>query len=66
MENGRGKAMKLAQELGCNTHTSREMVDCLRHRPANMIVQKVAIFEVSTVQTRDNRKLSVRIISVLV
>lgn len=45
MENGRGKATKLAQELGCNTQTSRELVDCLRHRPAKIIVQKVAIFE---------------------
>ena len=47
IENGRGKATKLAQELGCNTQTSRELVDCLRHRPAKIIVQKVAIFEVS-------------------
>ncbi|GFG40741.1 hypothetical protein Cfor_06019 [Coptotermes formosanus] len=45
MENGRGKATKLAQELGCNTQTSRELVDCLRHRPAKMIVEKVTIFE---------------------
>jgi len=41
MENGRGKATKLAQELGCNIQTSREMVDCLRHRPAKLIIQKV-------------------------
>jgi len=47
MENGRAKATKLAQELGCNIQTSREMVDCLRHRPAKMIVQKVAVFQVS-------------------
>ncbi|KDR15440.1 Esterase FE4 [Zootermopsis nevadensis] len=45
MENGRIKAMKLAQELGCNTQTSRELLDCLRHRPASMIVQQVATFQ---------------------
>jgi len=44
MENGRSKATKLAQELGCNIQTSRELIDCLRHRPAKMIVQTVAIF----------------------
>jgi len=47
MENGRSKATKLAQELGCSIQTSWEMVDCLRHRPAKMIVQKVAVFQVS-------------------
>ncbi|PNF28712.1 Venom carboxylesterase-6 [Cryptotermes secundus] len=45
MENGRGKATKLAQQLGCSIQTSREMVDCLRHRPASMIAQQVATFQ---------------------
>jgi hypothetical protein len=49
MEDGRAKATKLAQELGCNIQTSRELVDCLRHRPAKIIVQKVTIFQVSIV-----------------
>jgi hypothetical protein len=52
MENGRGKATKLAQELGCNTQTSREMVDCLRHRPASMIAQQVATFQVNPVEDK--------------
>jgi hypothetical protein len=52
MENGRVKAMKLAQELGCNTQTSRELVDCLRHRPARMIVQQVATFQVKLSQDK--------------
>jgi hypothetical protein len=57
MENGREKAMKLAQELGCNTQTSRELVDCLRHRPASMIVQQVANFQVSLFQDKVKSQL---------
>jgi hypothetical protein len=56
MENGRGKATKLAQELGCSTQTSREMVDCLRHRPASMIVQQVGTFQVNPAE--DDRNTS--------
>jgi hypothetical protein len=52
MENGRVKAMNLAQELGCNTQTSRELVDCLRHRPASMIVQQATIFQVNLSQDK--------------
>ncbi|PSN36676.1 Venom carboxylesterase-6 [Blattella germanica] len=44
MENGRAKAAALAQSLGCYTQTSRELVDCLRHRPAGLIVQQVPNF----------------------
>ncbi|XP_069694919.1 venom carboxylesterase-6-like [Periplaneta americana] len=45
MKNGREKAVRLAQALGCGTQTSRELVDCLRHRPASMIVQQVPTFQ---------------------
>lgn len=45
MEQGRTKASILAQTLGCNIQTSREIVDCLRHRPASMIVQQVPTFQ---------------------
>lgn len=58
MKNGRGKATKLAQELGCSTQTSREMVDCLRHRPASMIAQQVATFQVNSVQDQWNLELT--------
>lgn len=58
MENGRGKATKLAQELGCSTQTSREMVDCLRHRPASMIAQQVATFQVNPFQDQWNLQLT--------
>jgi hypothetical protein len=50
MENGRGKAAQLAQQLGCSTQTSREMVDCLRHRPASLIAQQVPTFQVNPVE----------------
>lgn len=47
MEKGREKAEALGHSLGCNTQTSRELIDCLRHRPARMIVQQVPTFYVS-------------------
>ncbi|KAJ9595640.1 hypothetical protein L9F63_013170, partial [Diploptera punctata] len=45
MENGRAKADVLAQSLGCNSYSSRDMIDCLRQRPAAMIVQQVPMFQ---------------------
>jgi Carboxylesterase. len=56
MENGRDKAAKLAQELGCNIQTSRELTDCLRHRPAKMIVEKLAVFAVSIASNSEKYK----------
>lgn len=46
-ENSLQKAKQLASSLGCNMVTTREMIDCLRYRPARQIVQNVQQFFVS-------------------
>ncbi|CAH0390833.1 unnamed protein product [Bemisia tabaci] len=42
VENGREKADRLAATLGCPTFSSRDLVDCLRYRPALQIVKLLA------------------------
>ena len=42
----REKAQKIGAELGCTTFSSRELIECLRRRPARRIVQFVDKFHV--------------------
>ncbi|KDR06604.1 venom carboxylesterase-6-like [Zootermopsis nevadensis] len=46
MEDGPAKARKLGAFLGCDDGNSRELVDCLRNRPARQIVEQVKHFQV--------------------
>jgi len=46
MEEGPAKARKLGALLACTGGTSRELVDCLRTRPAHQIVEQVKHFQV--------------------
>jgi hypothetical protein len=47
MEEGPAKAKRLGELLGCDGENSRELVDCLRTRPAHQIVQQVKYFQVN-------------------
>ncbi|KAJ4451371.1 hypothetical protein ANN_02833 [Periplaneta americana] len=46
MEAGPEKAHKLGALLGCHEKSSKELVECLRTRPARQIVEKVKHFQV--------------------
>lgn len=43
-EHLRQKTESLAKLLGCPVHTSKEIIDCLRHRPARKIVELVKTY----------------------
>ncbi|KAJ9595642.1 hypothetical protein L9F63_013172, partial [Diploptera punctata] len=45
MEEGKAKAEQLAAALGCTTKTTKEMVKCLRKRPAYKITQQIKNFK---------------------
>lgn len=49
MEDGPAKARKLGAFLGCDDGNSRELVDCLRNRPARQIVEQVKHFQVNKI-----------------
>jgi hypothetical protein len=69
MEEGRAKAQQLGALLGCSTQNTKEMVDCLRHRPAQQIVQQCWNFQVMMVnddvhrQCHGNNQFSLKWIS---
>ncbi|KAJ4451370.1 hypothetical protein ANN_02832 [Periplaneta americana] len=46
MEAGPEKAWKLGALLGCHQKSSKELVECLRTRPARQIVEQVKYFQV--------------------
>lgn len=46
MEEGLAKAKKLGELLGCNTETTKVLVDCLRQRPSHHIVKQYWNFQV--------------------
>lgn len=48
-ENSLEKTKKLSALMGCPTTTSRDMISCLRYRPARTIVQATSEFMVSLV-----------------
>lgn len=48
-ENALEKTKKLSALMGCPTTTSRDMIRCLRYRPARAIVQATSEFMVSFV-----------------
>ncbi|XP_066996622.2 venom carboxylesterase-6 [Anabrus simplex] len=41
----RNKAFKLGDLVGCNHQSSRDLVECLRHRPARLLVQQFEHFQ---------------------
>ncbi|KYM89950.1 Venom carboxylesterase-6 [Atta colombica] len=43
-ENSKEKAQKLSALMGCPTTSSRDMIRCLRHRPARVMVQATSEF----------------------
>lgn len=45
----RETSLYVGAELGCPTGSSKEMVDCLRHRPAVQIVKSIKKLMVNTV-----------------
>lgn len=45
MEKGLEKTQNLASYLGCPTHSSQLMIDCLRHRSGRSIMNAVKIFQ---------------------
>lgn len=46
-ENSLEKAKRLATSMGCDTFSTKEMVDCMRYRPGRQLVQNVEQFFVS-------------------
>lgn len=43
------KAKKLATSLGCNSESNKDMIECMRYRPGNQIVEKVKLFLVRNI-----------------
>ena len=48
-ENSKEKAQKLSALMGCPTTSSRDMIRCLRHRPARVMVQATSEFMVKLI-----------------
>jgi Carboxylesterase. len=49
MKGAKAKAEQLAASLGCPTKSSKDMIKCLRKRPAYQIVQQVKNFKVNQI-----------------